>query len=168
MLAIYCWACGLSLSLICMHSETSFKKKNIFYFEGGCHLEIDCELRMAVFTHFPFQRWDPIWLRPAQGLCRFPQSLRVHMCITSVESRRPSFLGFFHFQWLLQCFFFLFLKVPQTMKSEIWWKHPILYRAFQSLSISAHFLVASLFTCSHRQQEGASLMVAEGDAVVWA
>jgi hypothetical protein len=58
-LAVYCRACGLPLSVACRSSETALEKTN-FSFASSYQLEIASELGMKGCVYFPSQTWDPI------------------------------------------------------------------------------------------------------------
>jgi hypothetical protein len=96
----FVWVWSLSLSVVCIPSETLLEKKIASI--SSYQLDIASGLGMGVFVYFPFQHWDSIWFRPVQTLCMLPQSLWVHMCISPTVSRWPCFLSVFHPHWLLQ------------------------------------------------------------------
>lgn len=94
MLNIYCWAWGLSLSMVNIPSETMLVKIN-FSFTSKRQLQIASWLGMEGMSTSQFQHWDCIWIEPVQVSCLLPQAPRVHMCISSDVSRRH-FLRLFH------------------------------------------------------------------------
>lgn len=46
----------------------------------------DTGLGIAAHVHFPFQHWNPIWLRAIQAWCH---TLYESICVSPVTSRRP-------------------------------------------------------------------------------
>lgn len=84
----------------------------------GYKLEIASGLGMWICVHFPSQSWDFIRPRPVHALSISPWFLGVHICLSPAAFRRPCFHGELHLLWLLQTFFLLFCRVPQSLSRK--------------------------------------------------
>ena len=58
-LAIYCWALGLALKVVCIPSEAALEEL-IFLFAHGYQLDIASVLRIGACVHSSSQHWDPV------------------------------------------------------------------------------------------------------------
>lgn len=85
MLAIFCWAWGLLLSvcffLYPVHNVSSLEKTN-FSFACGCQQKKAAGLEMGSCVYVHSQRWYTIWLRPVQAL--FRHSLCKFICVSAL------------------------------------------------------------------------------------
>lgn len=110
-LAVYCWAWGMSLSMIYISSEISLEKTSSF-FESSWQLEKTFRLGMWAHVHFPFSVLGLHLDKTVQALYMMPHSLWVHMCVN------PDVLGR-QFLWLLQYSYVLFCIPPEPWEEEI-------------------------------------------------
>lgn len=83
MLTICCWAWGLPLNVVYLPCETPLEKTN-FSFANSCQLEITSWLGMGAVSSYPLSAGAPSGLT----LCRLPQSVWVHVCVSPVVSGR--------------------------------------------------------------------------------
>jgi hypothetical protein len=78
-------------------SEIQLEKTDLS-FGCSCQFEIASWLGIGARVHFHL---SALGLGPVQSLCMWPQSLWVHMCVSSVVPRRHCFVGVSHSLWLL-------------------------------------------------------------------
>lgn len=139
-LAVSCWAWGLSLREVCLPIEAPSKKINFSF----------AKLMMWTCVHFPSQWWDPC----CPDLCRWCAcccSLGDYKCISPAAFTGPWFLGVFHPLWILYslCLFRSFFLSPEG--KQFYGDFP-----FRSQGSKFHFLhIFQLSLCiySHQKQK---------------
>lgn len=102
-----CWA---SLELVCILSKTPLEKIIILPFVSGCQLEIESDLGIWSCVHFSSQHWCPMWLGTVHVLRVLPRSLWVHLSVSPIVFRRPSFPSCLPSPIALTIFLFCFLS----------------------------------------------------------
>ena len=74
------------------HTQWHSTDENGFSLCSGYQFQIASWLGVESPEYFPSQYWGPVWLHPVQAVHVLPQSPRVHVRISPVESGRHHFL----------------------------------------------------------------------------